>query len=49
MREPLFMECTECGERYYRTTKNAKATVKIELKKFCSNCRKHTPHKEKKK
>ncbi|MBI3273357.1 MAG: 50S ribosomal protein L33 [Planctomycetes bacterium] len=49
MREWLFLECTKCGARYYRTTKNNKAQAKIELAKFCSDCRAHTPHKEKKK
>ncbi|MDQ7779007.1 MAG: 50S ribosomal protein L33 [Planctomycetota bacterium] len=49
MREPMFLECTKCGDRYYRTTKSAKKGAKLELKKFCSECRAHTVHKEKKK
>ena len=24
-REPMFLECTECGTRYYRTTKTTSA------------------------
>jgi large subunit ribosomal protein L33 len=44
------MECTECGRRNYRTQRETKgATGKLELKKFCSNERKHTVHKERKK
>jgi large subunit ribosomal protein L33 len=48
-RESIFLECTECGTRYYRTTKNPKLPGKIEVKKFCPDCRKRVPHKEKKK
>jgi large subunit ribosomal protein L33 len=48
-REWIFLECGECGTRYYRTTKNSKAQAKLELKKFCPECRKRVPHKEKKK
>lgn len=50
-REWIFLECGECGERWYRTSKNKKneAKVKLELKKFCPRCRKHVLHKEKKK
>jgi large subunit ribosomal protein L33 len=48
-REPIFLECTECGTRYYRTTKDSKSQAKLELKKFCPKCRKRVPHKEKKK
>ncbi len=49
MREYLFLECGTCKNRYYRTSKNTRATTKIEVKKFCNVCREHTPHKEKKK
>lgn len=49
MREWIFLECTKCGERFYRTTVNTKKEKKLELKKFCRSCRAHTPHKEKKK
>ncbi|MBI5360541.1 MAG: 50S ribosomal protein L33 [Planctomycetes bacterium] len=49
MRESIFLECTQCGNRYYRTTKSGKALKKLELKKFCNKCSAHTPHKEKKK
>ncbi|OHB76199.1 MAG: 50S ribosomal protein L33 [Planctomycetes bacterium RBG_16_59_8] len=49
MREWIFLECTACGTRYYRTTKNTTSKAKLELKKFCGRCRKRTPHKERKK
>jgi large subunit ribosomal protein L33 len=47
MREIITMECTECKERNYSTTKNKKTvTGRLELKKFCKRCRKHQVHKE---
>ena len=39
------LECTECKERNYVTTKQ-KATPRIEIKKYCPRDRKHTVHKE---
>lgn len=51
-REPMFLECTECGTRYYRTTKTTSALKqgqKIEKMKFCPKCRLHRVHKERKK
>lgn len=44
------LECTECHEINYLTTRNAKKVPeKLELKKFCKKCRKQTIHKETKK
>lgn len=41
------MECTQCKNRNYYTEKNkVKTTVRLELKKFCSHCKKITTHKE---
>jgi large subunit ribosomal protein L33 len=49
-REWIFLECGECGTRYYRTTKNMKLQQgKLEVVKFCPQCRKRVGHKEKKK
>ncbi len=49
-REYIFLECAECGNRNYRTSKRTKGeTTKLELKKFCRFERKRTVHKEKKK
>ena len=49
MREIITMECTECKERNYSTTKNKKTvTGRLELKKVCKRCRKHQVHKESK-
>jgi large subunit ribosomal protein L33 len=47
MREIIILQCSECKERNYTTTKNKKTTTgRLELKKFCSRCRKHQVHKE---
>ncbi len=43
----ITLACGECKHRNYSTKKNKKNTPdKLELKKYCPNCRKHTPHKE---
>jgi len=46
-RPVITLECTACRRRNYSTTKNIK-TIKerIELKKYCRWCKKHTLHKE---
>ncbi|MHB8763507.1 MAG: 50S ribosomal protein L33 [Deferrisomatales bacterium] len=47
MRDKITMSCTECKQRNYTSTKNKKRTpAKLELKKFCRFCARHTPHKE---
>ncbi len=47
MRENVTLQCGECKRRNYVTTKNRKTTSgKLELRKYCRFCRKHTPHKE---
>ena len=46
-REIVTLQCGDCKERNYSTTKNRKTTTeRLEFKKFCRRCRKHTPHKE---
>ncbi|MCG2685881.1 50S ribosomal protein L33 [Candidatus Parcubacteria bacterium] len=43
----LHLECKECGSQNYITEKNKLNTKgKLNLKKYCKRCRKHTPHKE---
>ncbi|MEO1210626.1 MAG: 50S ribosomal protein L33 [Cyanobacteria bacterium J06638_20] len=52
----ITLECTECrsnpdkrtpGVSRYTTTKNRRNTTgRLELKKFCPNCNRHTVHKE---
>ncbi len=41
------LRCSECKQRNYNTFKNKKNTTdKLELKKYCPFCRKHTVHNE---
>ena len=47
MRDQITLECTECKERNYSTTKNKrKHPGRVEFKKYCPRCNQHTPHKE---
>ena len=47
MRDIVHLQCTECKRKNYSTTKNKKLTPdRLELKKYCRFCRKHTAHKE---
>ncbi|MBI1974882.1 MAG: 50S ribosomal protein L33 [Parcubacteria group bacterium] len=44
------LQCTTCKRVNYFSRKNKKKVErKIELKKWCRWCRRHTPHKETKK
>ncbi len=46
-REIITLQCTDCKNKNYTTTKNKKTTTeRLEKKKFCNHCRKHTAHKE---
>ncbi len=46
-REMITMQCTECKEKNYTSTKNKKTTPdRLEMSKFCPRCRKHKAHKE---
>ena len=41
------LECTECKRINYLSRKNKKTLKeRMELKKFCKHCGKHTTHKE---
>ena len=47
MREIITLQCGECKRRNYSTTRNKKKqTEKLETRKYCPFCRKHTNHKE---
>ncbi len=47
MRDIITLECIDCKRRNYSTTKNKKKqTGRVEYKKFCRHCGKHTTHKE---
>ncbi|MBE3572472.1 MAG: 50S ribosomal protein L33 [Moorella humiferrea] len=47
MRVGITLACTECKQRNYTTTKNKKNDPdRLELKKYCPSCGRHTVHKE---
>ncbi|NLA05323.1 MAG: 50S ribosomal protein L33 [Firmicutes bacterium] len=47
MRVTIHLECTQCRERNYSSQKNKRNNPdRLEVKKYCSRCRKHTLHKE---
>lgn len=47
MRVKITLACTECKQRNYNTMKNKKNTPdRLEMKKYCRFCRKHTLHRE---
>jgi len=47
MQEQVTLACSECRRRNYHTTKNPKhVSGKLQFKKYCKWCRKHTLHKE---
>jgi len=47
MRDIIILACEECKNRNYTTTRNKrKHPNRMELKKFCPTCRKHTLHKQ---
>lgn len=49
MRDLVRLICEECKEENYYTAKNKRLNPeRIEFKKYCPRCRKHTIHKEKK-
>jgi large subunit ribosomal protein L33 len=46
-RVKITLRCNECKQRNYNTKKNKKnSPERIELKKYCRFCRKHTLHTE---
>ncbi len=46
MREYVWLECTESGDRNYRVSKETRGTERLELKKFNPVLKKVTVHKE---
>ncbi len=46
----IILKCTECGNETYISSKNKKNDAdRLELKKYCPNCKKTTIHRERKK
>lgn len=51
-REYVWLECSVCGAKNYRTERSMKqgqGPPRLELKKFCKKEKKHTLHKESRK
>ena len=47
MRTKITLACNDCKQRNYNTTKEKKNHPdRMEIKKFCRFCNKHTPHRE---
>ena len=47
MADNVILACTDCKQRNYTTTKNKKTKPdRLEFRKYCRFCRKHTNHKE---
>jgi len=47
MRQLVILACSDCKNRNYTTSKNKQKTPdRLEMKKYCSFCKKHTTHKE---
>jgi large subunit ribosomal protein L33 len=49
MRNTFILKCQECKEENYMHSKNKKTHPdRMDVKKYCPVCQKHTAHKEKK-
>ena len=47
MRVKITLACGDCKRRNYDSFKNKKNDPdRVEFSKYCSHCKKHTPHKE---
>ena len=47
MRDKVILACGDCKQRNYNETKNKrKHPDRLEHRKYCRFCRKHTAHKE---
>ncbi|MBQ7995850.1 MAG: 50S ribosomal protein L33 [Bacilli bacterium] len=47
-RERVFLICSECLSRNYSLKERSDRTQRLEIKKYCPQCGKHTLHKESK-
>ena len=46
-RDKVILACNDCKERNYNLTKNKRLhPERVEYRKHCPRCRKHTGHKE---
>lgn len=45
-KKKVILTCSECLSRNYSVTKSSSMSDRLELKKYCPKCNKHTIHKE---
>ena len=45
-RVKIGLKCSECGRTNYYTTKRKDKRGKLQLRKYCPHCKKHTLHVE---
>lgn len=45
-RDIIALKCTECDSKNYTEYKTKNIKEKMEMKKYCPVCQKHTVHKE---
>ena len=48
MREKVILICSECFSRNYTISKKTSDKKRVEIKKYCPKCNRHTIHKESK-
>ncbi|NOQ50413.1 MAG: 50S ribosomal protein L33 [Mycoplasmataceae bacterium] len=46
MKKKVILICDECLSRNYNVFKDPNNPTKLEIKKYCKTCNKHTLHKE---
>lgn len=46
MRKKVILVCEDCLSRNYQVEQKAQSTSRLELKKYCPTCNKHTLHKQ---
>ncbi|GEL14602.1 50S ribosomal protein L33 [Pediococcus siamensis] len=42
----IALACSVCGSRNYTVAANPNRTTRLEVKKYCKHCNKHTLHRE---
>lgn len=45
-KKKVALACSECGSRNYSIAENVNRVERLEVKKFCKYCGKHTIHRE---
>jgi large subunit ribosomal protein L33 len=42
----IILQCQDCKDKNYHFSRGKRKEYKVEIKKFCRACSKHTAHKE---